>query len=79
MRRRGELSALQTLEEKGFIRHEREGRAHRYFPLVDSEAAGASALDRIVDKVFHGSAEMLLAQPDTIRPTRCLLDLPTCP
>ena len=56
------LWVLQTLQEKGFVRHEREGRAHRYFPLVEPEAAGASALDRIVDKVFHGSAEMLLAQ-----------------
>lgn len=61
------LWVLQTLEEKGFIRHEREGRAHRYFPLVDPEAAGASALDRIVEKVFHGSAEMLLAQLVTER------------
>lgn len=56
------LWVLQTLEEKGYVRHEREGRAHRYFPLVEPEEAGASALDRIVEKVFHGSAEMLLAQ-----------------
>jgi len=61
------LWVLQTLEEKGYVRHEREGRAHRYIPLVESEAAGASALDRIVDKVFHGSAEMLLAQLVTER------------
>lgn len=56
------LWVLQTLEEKGHVRHEREGRAHRYFPCVEPEAAGATALDRLVDKVFHGSAEMLLAQ-----------------
>ena len=61
------LWVLQTLEEKGYVRHEREGRAHRYIPLVESEAAGASALDRIVEKVFHGSAEMLLAQLVTER------------
>jgi BlaI family transcriptional regulator, penicillinase repressor len=61
------LWVLQTLEEKGYVRHEREGRAHRYIPLVGPEAAGASALDRIVDKVFHGSAEMLLAQLVTER------------
>ena len=76
------LWVLQTLQEKGFVRHEREGRAHRYFPLVESEAAGASALDRIVDKVFHGSAEMLLAQlvserelpPEELQRMRDLLD-----
>jgi BlaI family transcriptional regulator, penicillinase repressor len=56
------LSALQTLEEKGFVRHEREGRAYRYLPTVDPETAGSSALGRIVDKIFHGSAEMLLAR-----------------
>lgn len=56
------LWVLQTLEAKGFVRHEKEGRAHRYVPLVESEAAGASALGRIVDKVFQGSAELLLAQ-----------------
>ena len=56
------LWVLQTLEEKGHVRHEKEGRAYRYFPLVAREEAGGSALSRIVDKVFHGSAEMLLAQ-----------------
>lgn len=61
------LWVLQTLEEKGYVRHEREGRAHRYIPLVEPEEAGASALSRIVDKVFHGSAEQLLAQLVTER------------
>ena len=56
------LSALQTLEEKGYVRHEKEGRAYRYFPTIEPEAAGGSALSRIVEKVFHGSASMLLAQ-----------------
>ena len=37
------LSALQTLEEKGFVRHEAEGRAYRYFPTVEAERAGGSA------------------------------------
>ena len=76
------LWVLQTLEEKGYVRHEREGRAHRYIPLVEPEEAGASALDRIVDKVFHGSAEMLLAQlvnerdlpPEELQRMRDLLD-----
>lgn len=61
------LWVLQTLQEKGHVRFEREGRAYRYFPLVEPEAAGASALDRLVEKVFHGSAEMLLAQLVTER------------
>ncbi|MBR9988155.1 MAG: BlaI/MecI/CopY family transcriptional regulator [Gemmatimonadetes bacterium] len=56
------LSLLQTLEAKGFVRHESEGRAYRYHPLIGPEEAGGSALARIRDTIFHGSAEMILAQ-----------------
>jgi predicted transcriptional regulator len=56
------LSVLQTLEEKGYVRHETEGRAYRYHPLVEPDDAGRSALRRIVDKIFHGSAEHVVAQ-----------------
>lgn len=56
------LSALQTLEEKGFVRHEPAGRAYRYFPVVDSDRAGSSAVSRIRETIFQGSAERLLAQ-----------------
>ena len=55
-------SALQTLEEKGYVRHEPEGRAYRYFPLVEAERAGGSAIARIRDAIFHGSAERMFAQ-----------------
>jgi predicted transcriptional regulator len=76
------LWALQTLEEKGRVRHEKEGRAYRYYPVLEPEAAGGSALGRLVDKVFHGSASMLLAQlvserglpPGELRRMRDLLD-----
>ena len=56
------LSALQTLEEKGYVRHEAEGRAYRYFPVVAAERAGGSALARIRDAIFQGSAERMFAQ-----------------
>jgi len=56
------LSALQTLEEKGYVRHEAEGRAYRYYPTVEAERAGGSALARIRDAIFHGSAERMFAQ-----------------
>lgn len=56
------LSALQTLEEKSYVRHEAEGRAYRYFPTIGAERAGQSALARIRDAIFHGSAERMLAQ-----------------
>jgi predicted transcriptional regulator len=56
------LSALQTLVEKGHVRHEAEGRAYRYFPTVGAEAAGESAMGRIREAIFQGSAEMMFAQ-----------------
>jgi BlaI family transcriptional regulator, penicillinase repressor len=56
------LTILRILEEKGYVSHEEEGRAHRYFPLVARAEAGQSALGRLVRKVFQGSPEMLLTQ-----------------
>ncbi len=56
------LSVLRTLKEKGFVRHEAEGRAHRYYALVDWTAAGRQELRRLVKKVFKGSPELLLVQ-----------------
>lgn len=56
------LSVLQTLEEKGHVRHEAEGRAYRYYPTVAPEKAGRSAIGRIREAVFQGSAELMFAQ-----------------
>jgi predicted transcriptional regulator len=56
------LSALQTLEEKGYVSHGSEGRANRYIPRVGAERAGKSALSRIKDAIFQGSAERMVAQ-----------------
>lgn len=56
------LTVLRTLEEKGYVDHVGEGKAHRYRPLVARYKAGRSALTRLVRKVFRGSPEMLLTQ-----------------
>src|SRR4051812_1120157 len=56
------LTVLRTLEEKGFITHLAEGRAHRYLPAVTPKIAGQSALTRVLDKIFDGSPELLLTQ-----------------
>jgi len=54
------LTVLRTLEEKGHVGHEEEGRAYRYFPRVDRDHAQESALRRLVQKLFSGSTELLL-------------------
>jgi BlaI family penicillinase repressor len=51
---------LTILENKGGVDHVEEGRAFRYRPLVGREEAGRSAISRIADTVFGGSAEALL-------------------
>lgn len=54
------LTILRNLEAKQFVRREEEGRAHRYFPVIESEAAGRSALSRVMDTMFRGSPVLLL-------------------
>jgi BlaI family penicillinase repressor len=56
------LTVLRTLEAKGYVRHEDEGKAHRYFPTVARAEAGVSGLRRLVDTLFAGSSEALLTQ-----------------
>lgn len=56
------LTILRNLEAKEFVYHSAEGKAHRYFPQVPRRAARRSAITRIVDKLFHGSPEQLVAQ-----------------
>ncbi len=76
------LTVLRVLEEKGHVRHEEEGRAYRYYAVVGREQAGASALRRLVRKVFSGSPEQLLTHlvaernvtPAQLRRMKALLD-----
>ncbi|MBX6365424.1 MAG: BlaI/MecI/CopY family transcriptional regulator [Gemmatimonadetes bacterium] len=56
------LTVLRTLEEKGYVGHEAEGKAYRYYPRVARDAAGESALRRLTRKLFRGSPELLLTQ-----------------
>lgn len=54
------LSILRTLEAKGYVGHEEEGRAHRYLAIVEREAARRSALRHLSSKLFKGSVELLM-------------------
>lgn len=76
------LTILRILESKGLVARAKHGRAHRYHPLLGREEAGRSALSRLRDKVFSGSAELLAAHlvsdeqlsPAAVRRLRKLLD-----
>ncbi len=53
---------VRMLEMKGYVSHRRgEGKTHLYFPVIDSQAAGESALGRVLDKIYGGSPVKLLA------------------
>src|SRR5687768_7058737 len=54
------LTLLRVLEEKGRVAHTEEGKAHRFRPLVAREDASTSAIERVRDRLFSGSVEMLL-------------------
>ena len=56
------LSLIRTMEEKKLVRHETEGRAHRYFPLIQERSVRRSALKQLVETVFQGAPELLLTQ-----------------
>lgn len=76
------LTMLRILEEKGYARHEEEGRAHRYFPTVGREAAGESAVGRLIRRLFRGSPSLLLTKvvqsrdlsDEELRRLRALID-----
>ncbi len=53
------LTILRTLEQKGYVKHEEEGRVHRYFAAVKETAARKSALRHLTGKMFRGSTELL--------------------
>ena len=75
------LTVLRTLEAKGYVGHEEEGRQHRYFASVQRQAAQKSALNHLLGKLFKDSSELLFARlvsdqklsPEQIRQMRRLL------
>jgi predicted transcriptional regulator len=52
---------LRILEQKGHIRHEEEGRAYVYAPLVRRADARQSALSHLLKTFFDNSAEQAVA------------------
>jgi len=58
----GISSMIRMLEIKGYVSHRRgEGKTHVYFPVIAAEAAGETALGRVLNKIYGGSPIKLLA------------------
>lgn len=54
------LTILRILEAKAYVRHDAEGRTHRYSALIELEKARRSAARALIEKLFTGSTELLL-------------------
>ena len=57
---------LRILEDKGHVKHRREGARYVYLPRASRETARRSALKRVVATFFQGSvAQAMAALPET--------------
>ena len=56
------LTVFRTLKAKGYVRHEQDGKAFRYYTLIQPNDAGDSALARLLNKVYQNSRELLVTR-----------------
>ncbi len=54
------LTILRILERKGYVTHEKNGRAFTYSPVVDHGQARRGALRHVLSRFFNGSRELLV-------------------
>ena len=54
------ITMLNRLEKKGAVAYREEGRAKRYYPLIDRELAAVRETEDFLDKVYQGSVAMLV-------------------
>lgn len=54
-------ATLRTLEQKGRVTHEEDGRAYIYRPTIRRDAARKSALTHVLKTFFDNSAEQAVA------------------
>ena len=54
------LTTMRILEQKGYIRHRKEGRAFIYAPVVDRNTARLSAVRYLMSRFFNNSPESLV-------------------
>jgi predicted transcriptional regulator len=54
------LTTMRILENKGYLQHEKDGRAHVYRPLVSREQAQRKVVRHLVSSFFNNSPELLM-------------------
>ena len=53
------LTTIRILEKKGYLRHQKDGRAHVYIPVVGQQEATRSEIRHLVNRFFKNSHEQL--------------------
>lgn len=54
------LTVLRILEKKGYVTHEKDGRAFVYLPIIDRSQARRRAVSQLISRFFNGSPESLV-------------------
>lgn len=54
------LTTMRILENKGYLRHTKDGRAFVYHPVVGREQARQSAVSHLLHRFFENSPELLM-------------------
>jgi BlaI family transcriptional regulator, penicillinase repressor len=54
------LTMMRILEQKGYVEHDKEGRAFIYRPLVDRQQAQKSVIGYLLKRFFNNSPELLV-------------------
>jgi predicted transcriptional regulator len=54
------LTTLRILEEKGYVRHAKEGRAFVYHPLIGREEVSRNAIRYVLDRFFGNRRDQLV-------------------
>jgi predicted transcriptional regulator len=54
------LTTIRILENKGYVRHVKDGRAHVYRPTVERREASRSEIRHLVNRFFKDSHELLV-------------------
>jgi BlaI family transcriptional regulator, penicillinase repressor len=54
------LTTIRVLENKGYVKHMKDGRAHVYIPLLERKEATRSEIRHLVNRFFKNSHELLV-------------------
>lgn len=79
------LTTIRILERKGYVGHDKDGRAHIFRPLVERDEASRSEIRHLVNRFFRNSHEDLVLNiledrgiaPEELQRLRKMLEMKT--